>query len=166
MRRFDWQRNLPVGTDDDRVRHILRRYLLWSFFISLKAPLTALLEKNDSVAYVDGVLTAYKTVATIDYVMRGSLYGFVLLAAAMPFVALYFYSVHFQGSKSIYTMRRLPKRGELLRRCTLVPLLVMILSVVLFLMLKVAYYGFYVWVVPAEWREPGQWRRLWEGFLC
>lgn len=51
------------------------------------------------------------------------LLGFAVTAVCMAALAVWHYASHFQGSRSIYTMRRLPQRWELARRCLTLPLL-------------------------------------------
>ncbi len=48
---------------------------------------------------------------------QGALAGFAAAALCMPALALFHYLSHYQGSRSIYLMRRLPRQGELWRRC-------------------------------------------------
>lgn len=167
MVKIDWQRYLPLGVDWDVIRNVLlKKALMFALVWSAKAPIATWISWSNMFAYTDNQLVIYKEMADIVWVMQGSLYGILLLAAAMPFLALYFYSLHFQGSKSIYTMRRLPKRGELLRRCITVPLLMMAVCFALIPVLRIVYYGIYVLATPRGHLLPGQWQLLWEGFLC
>ena len=52
-----------------------------------------------------------------------SLYGCIIAVLAMIPLAWLFWHSHCVGSKSIYTMRRLPNRWELPRRCFTIPIL-------------------------------------------
>ncbi len=79
-----------------------------------------------------------------------SMMGFLLVAAAMPLLMLLHYLYHFQGSKSIYLMKRLPDRLELLRRCCLVPVCAMAACLLLCLLLTFTYYAVYMLVTPDE----------------
>ena len=55
-------------------------------------------------------------------ILDSSLAGFgVVAASAVPWILLH-YLYHWQGSRSIYLMRRLPDSWELHRRCLTVPL--------------------------------------------
>ena len=167
MVRINWERDLPLGVDWEAARLYLGRAWLYVLLWSLKAPLAALLARGEIYTYIDGGRkVVYNGMKSIDWVMRGSLYGILLLAVTMPFLAIYFYSMHFRGSKSIYTMRRLPKRGELLRRCIKVPLMTMLQCMVSVPVLRSVYYLFYELVTPKGHMPVGQWRLLWEGFLC
>ena len=166
MSRINWELDIPLGVDGETARLYLRRAWLWVLLWSLKAPLAALIARDSMYTYVDDKLVVYKEMASIVWVMRGSLYGLLLLAAAMPLLVLYFYSLHYRGSKSIYTMRRLPRRGELLRRCIKVPLWTMVQCMVALPVLRIVYFLFYELITPRGHMPAGQWQLLWEGFLC
>lgn len=166
MKRLDWQRLLPLGIDSETALTYARRALLLAMAWSLKAPFAAMLSRENMFAYMDNVRVIYRDMESITWVMRGSWYGLVLLAACMPFLALYFYSLHFQGSKSIYTMRRLPKKGELLRRCVTLPCVMAVTALAAIVVLSVVYYGFYVLLTPRGYLLPGQWQLMWEDLLC
>ena len=166
MKRINWERLLPLGMDWERAGNNFRRGFLCALLWSLKAPLAALISKSNMYAWIDNTRTIVDEMECIDWVLRGSWYGLVLIAVSMPFLALYFYSWHYQGSKSIYTMRRLPKRGELLRRCLTLPCITAALSLAVIPVLSTVYYGFYVLVTPAGHLPAGQWQLMWEGLLC
>ena len=55
--------------------------------------------------------------------LTGVYTGFWVMAAVTPLAALALYLTHYQGGRSIYTMRRLPRRSELWRRVLAVPAL-------------------------------------------
>ena len=81
---------------------------------------------------------------------EGRLDGLLLLIVCLPLLAVYHYIYHYQGSKSIYLMRRLPNRLTLHRRCWTVPVLaavgLLLLAGVLFLLDL----GLYYWITPQE----------------
>ncbi len=81
--------------------------------------------------------------------------GFLLIAVSMLVLAVFHYLYHYQGSKSIYRMKCLPDRWELLRRCLSIPVLVLLLCVLLVLVLTLLYYGIYLLATPRELLPPG-----------
>ncbi|NLU25202.1 MAG: hypothetical protein GXW99_10940 [Clostridiales bacterium] len=91
------------------------------------------------------------------------LLGLLCAALVMTGLLVYYILYHYQGSKSIYLMRRLPQRGELLRRCVSVPLLGLLTAVLVTFLLVVLCYALYMWVTPPECILPGQWQRIWNG---
>ena len=94
-----------------------------------------------------------------------SLIGFVVLAVCMIAMLVYHYASHFQGSKSIYLMRRLPSRWELWRRCLTLPVLVAVLSLVVALILLLIYFGHYMARTPDVCLTGHQWQKIWNVLL-
>ena len=81
-------------------------------------------------------------------ILGGALWSFVILAV----IALLLIPVHagywYQGSRSIYLMRRLPDRWELHRRCLAA------------LALLLVYFAIYCLVTPDAKQPDGQWAEL------
>ncbi|MFR8267820.1 MAG: hypothetical protein ACLVC5_09315, partial [Clostridia bacterium] len=73
----------------------------------------------------------------------------------------YHYGYHFRGSKSIYTMRRLPSKHPLARRCLTVPVLGAAAAALSALLLICLYYLLYIAVTPEQCLVPGQWQKFW-----
>jgi hypothetical protein len=93
--------------------------------------------------------------------LNGVMLGYIVVIAGMIVLMGIHYLTHFQGGRSIYLMRRLPRRGELAFRCTIVPLLVIALCVLSAAALTTLYYQYYIGHVPEEIRSADQWRLLW-----
>ena len=87
--------------------------------------------------------------------------GFAIVALCMVFLTGYHYWYHWQDSRSIYLMRRLPKRWELHRRCVVLPLIAIILSACIAFILLLLLYAFYMNRTPAQCIAPGQWQKIW-----
>lgn len=60
---------------------------------------------------------------TFIEMMSRNWFLFILFALLMLVLAAYNYRYHFQGSRSIYLMKRLPDNKDLARRCLTIPLL-------------------------------------------
>lgn len=93
--------------------------------------------------------------------MDGLLLGFIVLALSMAGVAVYHYIYHYQGSRSIYVMRRLRSRRELLRRCLAMPVMGAVSSGLIAFVLVLLYFGVYMLFTPKACLQPGQWSQLW-----
>lgn len=80
--------------------------------------------------------------------------GHVMLFVPLPFflavMAVYHYLYYYHGAKSIYLMRRLPRRGVLFKSCVQGPLLCMGAGSVLAAVLYLLYALIYFLVIPAE----------------
>lgn len=167
MKQLDLQRLVPPGVN-------ARQELTWmlvgwalSFVYSLGFAMR--LAQELSALYR---VTGGKRVLRIDAVMPdfagllGShLYGFLLVALCMLAIVAYHYLYHRQGSKSIYTMRRLPDGMELHRRCWTLPVLMALASLLAAFVLLMIYYAIYMFVTPESCLTPGQWQKLWSVIL-
>lgn len=75
-----------------------------------------------------------------------------MAVAALGYViyGVFFYLSHYQGSRSIYTMRRLPDRWELWRRCLTFPAVFLLLSALCTLILLGLYYLLWRFATPPD----------------
>lgn len=87
---------------------------------------------------------------------EGIFKGFYLGVLLLGILALCHYHYYYQGSKSIYLMKRLPDRKVLLKSCICVPVVLGIFSIILMIVLSLLYFGFYMWVTPEECIRYGQ----------
>lgn len=79
-----------------------------------------------------------------------ALLGYLVVAVGMLAMAGYSYSYFYQGSRSIYLMRRLPDFWELPRRCLVVPGVGILICGGLALLNLALYYGIYIFFTPVE----------------
>ena len=118
-------RLVPLGCDGRREL----RWLLWGlaagFLVNLRFVLVYLSARSGLYVYSRGVrqLVPGAVIAPFSELLGWSLLGCFAAAAAMAVLAAWHYLTHFRGSRSIYTMRRLPSRWELHRRCLTLPAL-------------------------------------------
>lgn len=76
--------------------------------------------------------------------------GFILVGVAMAIILVYHYAYHYQDSKIIYLMKRLPNRWELHRRCITLPIAGSIVAVVVLILLWAIYFGIYFLFTPQQ----------------
>lgn len=99
-------------------------------------------------------------------VLGVSLMGFQLqVVMFMLGLAAGHYAAHWQGSKSIYLMRRLPSRWELHRRCLTLPAAGAFAGLLAAFLLLFVYYGVYMAFTPAPCLTPDQWTKLWHAWI-
>ncbi|NLW16480.1 MAG: hypothetical protein GX033_02315 [Firmicutes bacterium] len=155
--------HLPPGVD-------LERELAWfegGIFVSLLYSLRFLIRyanEYQSLFLWNGsekVLNTNAVMPDFVQILGGSLSGFLVLALCMAATAAYHYSYHFQGSKSIYLMKRLPNRWELPRRCLTLPVLGIITCLCIALLLLLIYYAVYMLFTPRACLAPQQWHKIW-----
>ena len=83
-------------------------------------------------------------------ILSGSEVMFLIACSLMPFWALYHYNYHYNGSKSIYLMRRLPDSWDLHRRCLTVPVVGLLGALAFQGILGCLYYLLYIFVTPRQ----------------
>lgn len=80
--------------------------------------------------------------------------GVFLLAQIVCVVTLlmviYHYMYHYQGSKMMYLMKRLPDKWEVYRRCLTLPIAGAILMEVWSIVLRMIYYAIYILCTPNQ----------------
>ena len=85
---------------------------------------------------------------------------FAAAALLMLYKLARYVAYHYQGSRSIYTMRRLPQRAELLCRCLSLPLGGALACLLLFAALTALFCAVYLAVTPRRLVRPGQWEAV------
>ncbi|MBR4026579.1 MAG: hypothetical protein IKJ01_03330 [Lachnospiraceae bacterium] len=83
-------------------------------------------------------------------VSKGCFHGFWIYILCMIGIIIYHYIYHFQGSKLIYFMRRLPNKWEFHKRCLLLPVIAIIIGMITMIVLRFVYYGVYFLCTPYE----------------
>ena len=148
--RLDWNRYVPPGMDGGQVRNWLSWLLVVGGAGSLQFLSRYTVARNQ--LFQPGVRRTLRPNARItpfEDVLRGS---FVPMAAVVPVilaVAVYLYLYHFRTSRSIYTMKRLPNRWELPRRCLTLPVGALLTAAVLTAALTGVYYLIWRFGTPA-----------------
>ncbi len=101
-----------------------------------------------------------------DYidVLGISLYGFAVLIVCMVALICWHYVYHYIDSRSIYTMKMLPKRGELHKRCLVLPASAILIGLATALILLVVFYKLYMILTPEQCIMPYQWDKIWDKF--
>lgn len=166
------KRWLPPGVDWGMERGWLILAFIAAFLYSLLAVGRIFSAADRLYRWQGGVRYLLQEERMEDYVvvLDDGLKGFLLVAVAMIALAVYHYAYHFQGSRSIYLMRRLPNRWELWRRCLTVPVTAALAALAAAGVLLGLYYLIYLSITPPECLVPGQWTRLWNtwmgGILC
>ena len=65
-------------------------------------------------------------------------------------VVIYFYLYHYQGSKMMYLMRRLPDKNEIVRRCWSLPIAGSVIMAAWMLILRMIFYAIYILCTPSQ----------------
>lgn len=152
--KIDLGRYIPMGIEPEGERSLLLWSLgagtVWSFFLFVSSYNEAYNNLFHHVGFGRTMLREGAVMPGLFEIMAGTETIFVLVCAAMPFWALYHYAYHYNGSKSIYLMRRLPERWELHRRCLAVPAVGAVSSMALQGLLGSLYYLIYILCTPRQ----------------
>lgn len=164
-RNFD--RLVPPGTDWRKEGRLILWGLLLSFLFSLGFFADFLSERRALFVWngLENVLRKDALMPDFVRMLGGALSGFPVLAVSMLGLAAGHYAAHYQGSKSIYLMRRLPSRWELHRRCLTLPAAGLLLALLTASLLLALYYGVYMAFTPAPCLTPDQWAKLMHAWI-
>ena len=161
--RPDIKNYVPLGVDGNHEF----RWTIWAMICSAVYSLGFFFRYlnyyGDLFEWRDGekILKAGAVMEDFTVILGGYLNGFAAVAVCMAGLAAYHYAYHYQGSRSIYTMRRLPSRAELWKRCLALPAAAIALSALAAFALMLLYYGVYMAATPEKCLTPGQWRKIW-----
>lgn len=148
------ERYLPLGRDGKQTRDWLIFSLAVSALWSLWCFLGQYWEEYQTLFYYNAVGERIVNTRAVMVPFRDLLYGvekgFGLVLAAMPALAVFHYLHHWQGSKSIYLMRRLPDPWELHRRCLAVPFTGAVACMALLGLMCVVFYLIYILCTPQQ----------------
>lgn len=147
MKKIDWDRYVPLGIDGAEVRNNVICGLCMGALWSLGFLFRFADAKRD-LYFATGKWTGLP-IRPFGEVLGNAFLLLGILALVMAAVGVIFYCFHYQDSRSIYTMKRLPNRWELWRRCLAVPLCTIVLCAVLALLLTGIYYLIYLCCTPA-----------------
>lgn len=134
-------------------------YSLTTFFIRFANALDNLYGKTSARTRVlldDAVMPYYAEL------LENSLNGFIFLAICSLVVILYHYFYFSQnGSRALYTMKRLPDKTLLAKYCLTLPIIMAVTSLVIAFIVLLLYFGIYMLLTPNEYIRAGQWARIW-----
>lgn len=129
---------------------------LWSlsFFVTYNNHYNQLFE-----TWRNGTRVLREGTVMTDFVdlIDGKLLLFHIITVAMILLIGYHYNYYHQGSKSIYLMKRLPKRSELWRRCLVLPVTLALTSEAAATILRLLFFAYYMARTPEACLAPGQW---------
>lgn len=87
---------------------------------------------------------------TFEFLIEDLFEIFVLVFVFCVIVAVYHYFYHYQGSKMMYLMKRLPNKWEVHIRCMVLPAAACVIAGVYMTILKLVYYAIYILCTPSK----------------
>lgn len=153
MKMIDLSRFAPPGT---QIKEEIKRLGLGLaaatciavliYGISLRSAYDSLFERvgGDRVLRPDAMMLPF------DSLLGQSLSLFYIVALCSLFAVVFHHLSYYTGSKSIYLMRRLPQRWELIQRDFTLPLIGALISLLAAFLLKLLFLAAYYIVTPAQ----------------
>lgn len=163
-KKLDLTRHAPPGYDLKAEKGLFFAGMVLSILYSLFAFGNRFSNHLAELYWINGSTKTLKAGAIMpDFVeiLDGTLVGFFVLSACFLAQIAAHYVYHYQGSKSIYTMRRLPSRWELHRRCLTLPVLAAAIFLIMAFAILLIFYAVYMNVTPDVCLTPGQWQKIW-----
>ncbi len=164
MKKVNWERLAPPGfsLEVEVVFFGLAAAIAVLFsFLYLSDLSTAVRSLYDHFDTAQQVLRHDAVMPDFKELLGTHLNGFPLLACSTVLFAAIHYASFYQGSKSIYLMRRLPNRWELHKRCLALPIMGAAAALLLGFLLLLLYFWIYLLRTPAPCLTPHQWAKLW-----
>lgn len=166
--KLDLSKYVPLGIDSKRALNRSAVFLGVSAVYSMGFAFSYLNARNSlyMVEHRVRVLIPGAMMPDFASILGGYLMGFAVTAIFMLGLAAYYYIYHYHGgSRSMYTMRRLPDRWDLWRRCLTIPLVTILASALAAFLVMLVYFGIYMLFTPDECISPDQWRKIWDSGL-
>lgn len=96
------------------------------------------------------VLMEGAIIQSFEQITEGLFLTGYLECVAVLLMSIYYYLYHYQGSKMMYLMKRLPDKWEVHRRCWTLPIAGAVLMAAWMMILKMFYYVIYILCTPSQ----------------
>ncbi len=165
MKRLDLDRFAPVGYDWRQELRYFAGGFIAAFLYSLR--FIVRLKDARNMLYITSHLTGQRVLREgmlmqdFAELIDKCLLAFPLVALVMALFGALHYAFHRRGSRSDYTLRRLPDRWEMHRRCLTIPACTALICLIAGFAMLLVYYEIYMLTTPPECLTPGQWEKLW-----
>ena len=146
------EKHAPLGID---VSTHVGLYLFCMFIATLHSMLFLLAYGNAVNALYDyhvgkKVLREGAMIVGFDVLTEGIFTTGIAMCIVTLLVVIYYYLYHYQGSKMMYLMRRLPDKTEVIRRCWTLPITGSVLMAAWMFVLRMIYYAIYILCTPSQ----------------
>ncbi len=150
---------IPVGISVKKEAVGILTAMIFSFLHSLSYFASYYNSYHNLYEYYDDkrILISGRKMTDFYILIEGSFKGFYVTAFLLVVLIIYHYAYHYKDSKSIYTMKRLPKKYELHKRCLTVPVICILLCKLFSVILIFIYFRHYICATPPECLVDGQW---------
>jgi len=150
--RINWSRLVPLGMDGVKRKNQMATMLGFGIGGSLIFVLRYSNARSNLWGYYNGRRQRIpgRMMLTFEELLPGTFTLMAIAAIGFVMAAILFYLYHYQGCRSIYTMKRLPDRRELWRRCLALPVTALVLAGLCTLILIGLYWLLWRFATPAD----------------
>lgn len=96
------------------------------------------------------VLIEGAVITDFETLTEGVFLSFYFVSIVTLLVIIYHYFYHYQGSKMMYLMKRLPEKCELHRRCITLPVTGAVLLMTWMFIVRMLYFSIYILCTPSQ----------------
>ena len=149
---INWNRYVPLGMDGVKRKNQMATMLGVGIGGSLIFPIKYSSAFASLFGYVNGKYQriTHRRMLPFEELLPGTFTIMAIAAFGFVIAAVMFYLYHYQGCRSIYTMKRLPDQWELWRRCLMLPIAFLLLSAICTVILIGLYWLLWRFVTPAD----------------
>jgi len=97
---------------------------------------------------MDRVLNTSAKMDPFAEILGNGYIGFYIPVLAAIVMIFYHYRYYHQDSKSIYLMKRLPKRFLIVKQCVTIPIIAIFATLMVFALIMMIYYAIYRFITP------------------
>ena len=152
-------KHFPPGMDMEAEKLFFGLGMSGAFFYSWTFIWRYMQARAELYLYSEGkyILLEQRVMAKFSDLLGNALLGFLLVAIGLLGFVIFHYAYFWQGSKSIYLMKRLPDKMEIHRQALTFPILALLVCMVTSFLLLVLYYGIYMIATPRQCIPSNQW---------
>ena len=149
---INWNRHVPLGMDGVKRKNQMATMLGVGIGGSLIFPIKYFSARSDLFGYVNGRYQriSHRWMLPFEELLPGTFTIMAIAALGFVIAAILFYLYHYQGCRSIYTMKRLPDKWELWRRCLMLPVVFLLLCAICTVILFGLYWLLWRYATPAD----------------
>ena len=153
----------PPGMETEKEKN----YFLLLLIVAAVASCNFFTRLIQALERLESTMVFYRYDQMPDFyrLLDGNFLGFGVVALYCIGTVAFRFWYYYQGSKSIYLMRRLPDRSVLVRSGVEMPLKRILLSLAVMAGMVVLFYMVYWIATPEQYLQPDQWQKLWRWIL-
>jgi len=167
MKKFNFSKYCPLGYNFESEKNTYLTVLICSVVYSLLFFVRYLDGYGNLYSYRNGkrYLVPGRMMPEFHTLTNGIFYGFFIIFFILVAFIFLRYAYHYQGTKSIYTMKRLPEKNDLHIRCIVLPIAAILISIIIIFIILLLDLAFYMIFTPKQCLYPFSWQSFWRALI-